>query len=329
MKRPRIQAPASLFLDPALTPSAKLVWLIMQRHARDGVMNRAALQTHAGLSRQTIRRSLAELAGAGWTPPRTGADLPLVDHPWVSMPDSLLDDQRLEGRAKVMYGVLQLTPGFQGQSGQFTYPGLSALAQISPNTAKLAVSDLVAAEWLRVSQANRLAPVRFLLTSPEASRGEAAVAGARQRLDEAPFRGEALMREYLSLIVASEDFEDNAAPGFLVNPWTDERMQLDRFYPPAVALEFNGPQHYGATDRFSDADAARQRGRDYMKTGICVTRGIELIVIHPEDLTLETMRQKVNGRLPLRDLTGHQPLVDFLEGVSRRYRRAARRGRWR
>lgn len=55
------------------------------------------------------------------------------------------------------------------------------------------------------------------------------------------------MREYLSLMIDSGEFEDNAAPGFLVNPLTDERLQFDRFYPPGVAFEFNGPQHYGAT----------------------------------------------------------------------------------
>lgn len=119
---------------------------------------------------------------------------------------------------------------------------------------------------------------------------------------------------------------DNAAPGFLVNPLTDERMELDRFYPPAVAFEFNGPQHYGATGRFSAEDAARQRGRDYMKLGICVEKGITLLIIHPEDLTLESMRQRIGPLLPMRDLAGQEPLMEFLKSISRRYRAAARRG---
>ncbi len=135
------------------------------------------------------------------------------------------------------------------------------------------------------------------------------------------------MREYLTLLVDSDDFEDDASPGFLVNPFSDERLELDRFYPPGAAFEFNGPQHYGATDRFPDKDVAKQRGRDHLKIGICMSKGIHLHGIHAEDLTLETMRRKAGAVLPLRDLSGHEPLVAFLEAVARRYRRAARCGR--
>lgn len=69
------------------------------------------------------------------------------------------------------------------------------------------------------------------------------------------------MKEFLSLVVDSDRYEDNATPGFLVNPFTRERLELDRFYPPSVAFEFNGPQHYGATELFSEEQATMQRGR--------------------------------------------------------------------
>ena len=62
---------------------------------------------------------------------------------------------------------------------------------------------------------------------------------------------------------------------------------------------------------------------------ICAARGIHLAVIHPEDLTLERMRQKVKGHLPLRDLAGHEAVVAYLEKTSRDYRRKARAGRFR
>lgn len=150
----------------------------------------------------------------------------------------------------------------------------------------------------------------------------------RRRLDEASFVGEALMREYLSLIGDSDEYDDNATPGFLVNPFTGEEMQFDRYYQPRVAFEFNGPQHYGPTARYSkEADIRKQQGRDYIKIGISATRGIRLVVVHPEDLTLEVMRQKVDGLLPLRNLDGHEPLIAYLESVSRAYRRKARQNR--
>ncbi len=103
-------------------------------------------------------------------------------------------------------------------------------------------------------------------------------------------------------------------------------MELDRFYPLYnTAFEFNGPQHYGPTELFSAEDAAKQRGRDLIKVGICLIKDITLLAIHPEDLTLQVMQQKVGSRLPLRDLRGHDLLINYLESVSRSYRQAARR----
>ncbi|HEX6971644.1 MAG TPA: hypothetical protein VF234_05455, partial [Limnochordia bacterium] len=46
--------------------------------------------------------------------------------------------------------------------------------------------------------------------------------------------------------------------------------------------------------------------------------------VHAEDLTLETMRQKVGTLLPQRDLTGWGPVIEYLERASRAYRRTAR-----
>lgn len=228
-------------------------------------------------------------------------------------------------RAKLLYGLLQLIPGSRNATGAFTYAGLSHLWGVSRNTAKQAVRSLAQAGWLHVTQPNQLRPLQFRLDNPVAARAEAEITGMRQRLEEAHFLGEALMREYLSLIINSDDFEDDAAPGFLVNPFTDERMQLDRFYRSGHAFEFNGPQHYGPTGRFTATEAARQRGRDYMKLGICLTRGISLQVIHAEDLSLKRMEQSVCQSLPRRNLAGREPLLAFLESVSRRYRLASSR----
>lgn len=321
-----VQMPVSLLLDPGLTASAKLVWMVLSL----GPATPALLDVRSGLDRKTVTKGLTRLGAAGWCSAASGKPAAALDRapsdPRMVMPLDLLADRGVGVLGKILYGILQATPEFQDPTGRFTYASLSGLAHTTPRTAKGAVSQLVRAGWLMVAQVNQLAPVRFALTSPTAASSKAEVVRAQQRLDEAPFFGEQLMREFLSLLVASDEFEDNAAPGFLVNPWTDERMELDRFYPPGVAFEFNGPHHYGATDRVSAVEAARQRGRDYMKLGICTTRGISLVVIHPEDLSLEGMQQKLGHLLPLRDLKGHEPLIAHLEKVSRRYRRSAGRG---
>lgn len=324
-----VQVPVSLLSDTAIPPSAKKLWMIMRLDADLDPVRPVLLARRSGLSYKTVITNLAHLAANGWYAASSGGLAAIHRIPSVvgaSIPGPLLADRRLGVHSLIVYAYLQVTRDFRHPVGQFTYKYLSRLTKTSLPTVRRAVRELAESGWLRITQVNQLAPVHFSLCNPGVLRGEAEVAMARVRLNQAPFYGEALMREYLSLLIDSEQFEDDAAPGFLVNPLSNERMQLDRYYPPAVAFEFNGPQHYHGTDRFSEQSAAKQRGRDYIKLGICTTRGINLVVIHPEDLRLETVQQKVGQLLPIRDLNGHELLVAFLQSVSRRYRLAAKRG---
>lgn len=52
-------------------------------------------------------------------------------------------------------------------------------------------------------------------------------------------------------------------------------------------------------------------------------RGITLVVLRAEDLTLQRLQQKARGLLPLRNLEGHEPLAEYLQRVSGVYRRKA------
>jgi hypothetical protein len=123
------------------------------------------------------------------------------------------------------------------------------------------------------------------------------------------------MKELLSLLVDSNEFEDNARPGFLINPKTGERLELDRYYTNVAAFEYNGASHFGTTEQATD-----QQTRDLVKVGICALRQIPVVIIHSEDLSVAGMRAKVGRLLPPRDLAGHEPLVEFLEQKARRYR---------
>lgn len=134
------------------------------------------------------------------------------------------------------------------------------------------------------------------------------------------------MQEYLSLLIDSDQFTENARPGSLVNPLSRERLELDRFYPPGVAFEYNGAQHYRATERFTQAEAEAQRLRDLIKAGLCLYQGVRLVIIHAQDLTLQRMLARLSGGpLPLRDLAGQEPLIDLLEEASLRYRASAQK----
>ena len=245
--------------------------------------------------------------------------------PRAMIPSELLADARLNAHAVLLYGVLQVTPGFRHPTGLTSYAALASLAGTCPRTTRTAISHLASTGWLDVVQKNQAAPIRFTLRNLAWDRALTEVTNADLRLREATYDGEAIMREYLSLLIECDQYQDNATPGFLNNPYTDEPLQLDRYYPPAVAFEYHGPQHFGPTKRFSARQAAFQRGRDLMKLGMCLEKGITLQVVTSEDLSLQSMQQKVGNLLPLRGLNGHEPLIDFLEATARHYRETAKR----
>lgn len=274
------------------------------------------LARRSGLTRPTVQRSLAQLSASRWDPPDR-----LPPGPRVTIPGALPGDRTVGVHGRVLFGILRLI-----LQGNTSYALLSARTGWNVRTVRRAMTELINAGWLNVEQRNQQAPLCFELLNAETARGEAALAVAQHRLEQAEFRGEALMREFLSLLVESEEHEDDAAPGFLVNPETNERLQFDRFYPRAgVAFEFNGPHHYGPTSTVSARKSAKQQARDLMKIGICVRRGISLIVVHQADLSLKGMQAKVSRLLPLRDLHGYDPLIRFLERAGRKYRQTAKK----
>jgi hypothetical protein len=130
------------------------------------------------------------------------------------------------------------------------------------------------------------------------------------------------MKEWLNLLVAQKNYMDNARYGVLINPETHEPLELDRFYPEGVGFEFNGQQHYGPTRKFSAQISAEQQKLDKIKAEKCPEHNITLVTITAEDLSFETMlaKAKVDHLLPLSDLRGYEPLIDFLENAGRRYR---------
>lgn len=334
MSRLFIRAPASLLLAPELSPHAKLIYMVRAAFPEQTRQSTTALARLSGISRPGVRTALAQLAAAGWLLPRSpnrqpasraGAPEPRAKA--AEIPTDLLTETAPRVRARLLYGLLQLTPRFSHPSGLCSHQELLALTDTSPNTLRACLRELQRSGWLRTTRRNKHAEIRFTLAHPLLDRSRAEGVLAEQRLTESGFTGESLMREFLNLLVDSDQFEDGARPGFLVNPFTDERMEFDRFYPPSVALEFNGRQHYEETEQISAAQSRRQQGRDLMKHGICKLRGIELVVVHREDLTLEGMKAKVKGLLPLRDLRGQEPLIEYLETIAFYHRQGDARKR--
>lgn len=305
------QVPVSLLFNVKLSGAAKLVGVLARLGA--GVRPSRLAQA-SGLARNTVLRALAELKAAE-------VDVSCVPGPSVPVPASLLTNRDLGVRARLLYGCLLLTPGYSHPSGRVSYAELAAMARVDLKTIRGAVAELVRTEWITVGREHRRAQIRFELSFPGLEAEQIALAAAEWRLGKAEFFGEALMREYLSLLIDSDLFEDDAAPGFLVNPRSQERLQFDRFYPPGVAFEFNGAQHYRATGRFTAEQVAEQQERDCIKAGISGRCGVTLVVVHPEDLSLAGMKGKVGSLLPLRDLGRSGIQMGYLEDEGDRYRR--------
>ncbi len=328
-----VSVPIDLLLDSSITAYAKVIWMVLRLYrelTRQGRPSPTLLAKYTGLSRPTVRKGLARLAEAGWyrsSPPSTVLTRTQSDtRRFVEIPSELLDDRSIKPQAVVMYGVLLATPGFDHPTGRYTRKQLWEMTGKALKTIRRATNMLAECGWLELTRKNHLCPFAFTVKNPAYEECQAELARVIKRINRADYIGEEIMKQFLTAIVDSVEFEDNASPGFLVNPFTHERMELDRYYSGRAAFEFNGPQHYRATDFANSQDVYKQRARDFIKAMICEDRGIPLVVIHPEDLTLKTMIQKVGSHLPLRDRRKIGPIIQYLERQSWRYRQSALRG---
>ncbi len=297
------------------TISTRLIWLLLGLRSSGGLTD-SRLRKLSGLDRKTIAAARATLAQAPLAPCFRRP------HPsCAAIPMALLTAAEISACARLLYGQLQGIPDFGNQVGSFSYSTLSRLTGTSVDPLKRAVAELVAAGWLTITQASRKTSLSFTLRNPVSTRLRARIAVIRRTVRKAQHRGEALLREFLNLLVALDDYADNASPDWLLNPYTRELMELDRYYPSAgVAVEYNGDQHYEETDLATFEETVKQVGRDAMKAFICRARGIDLVIIRPEDLKLESIDSKIPGCLPRRDLEGMEPLVAALEEMAAEHR---------
>jgi len=171
-----------------------------------------------------------------------------------------------------------------------------------------------------------------VLTEEASDRSDALIKGIVRRLSLARKRireehskesvGEALMKEWLTLLIAESMFTDNARPGFMINPLTGERLEYDRRYPALkLAWEFHGPHHFQHAD---PTVLAKQQANDMVKIGRSQREGITLIEVKASDLRLDRMVALIPPSVPRRSLEGLGEVVTFLEAESAHYRREPR-----
>lgn len=110
-------------------------------------------------------------------------------------------------------------------------------------------------------------------------------------------------------MIVTANFLENYRPTWLYG------MELDFYFPDhKVGIEFNGDQHYFATDLATDPSA--QQFRDRRKKQICAERGIKLITLSAIDLIGSKLNQKLKRCLPIT----HQRKFGKLNAEAKQYR---------
>jgi len=83
--------------------------------------------------------------------------------------------------------------------------------------------------------------------------------------------------------------QDNVSPDWLVNPGTNRRLKLDKFYPEArVAIRFVGLTAKGQ-GRQSDVELMDAEERDRIRAELCRQNGVQLATVDPSEDIVKQM----------------------------------------
>jgi len=201
---------------------------------------------------------------------------------------------------------------------------LASLAKIPRNAAGRACRRLVSRGWMTFQHHGRAySPVAAI--PPHCQ--EQLARRLEAEYDQAANKGEFLMKRYLDLRVASEEYVDNARPAVLENPLTKENLECDRLYAQGIAFEFNGPQHSERTQKFSsERDLRETKARDLIKKGLSQDANIRLITVSSEQLYVECLEALLPPELPRRPLDTSGEYYRTLARLSAAYSSKARTG---
>lgn len=89
----------------------------------------------------------------------------------------------------------------------------------------------------------------------------------------------------------------NTRPKWLINPKTNEPLELDCYNPDLrIALEYNGIQHYEYPNPFhtSQAQFEDQQFRDKIKRELCHQYKVDLIIV-PDTIPKHTLKEQVKS----------------------------------
>ncbi len=143
-------------------------------------------------------------------------------------------------------------------------------------------------------------------------------------------------REILARTFEGFSEQDNVSPDWLVNPATNRRLKLDKFYPDAaIAVRFVGLTAKGQ-GRQSDVELMDAEERDRVRAELCRLQGVQLVTVDPaEDIGKQVdglisalsraSRRLVQSDLPAKEKSQRVPVLaaarDCAEELRRRLAR--------
>lgn len=313
-----VLVPISLLDSTELITSEKLVWVAVALHAAMGEKRRLTqiwVAEMTGYCRQTVAKDLDRLEALGLCRADKTVVRSKVGGRAIPVPPELLHDTSVSPAARLLRMQLQATAARKG-SLKLKWASLCEEGHKGIKSVRKSLDELVEAGWLSVEQVNRLAPLCLTRRNPIREHYENRKAVAMRAIMLAKFKGEALLKEIVSVLTTCRNYLCNAAPAFL------EGMEIDLWFPKRdLAMELNGNQHYVATEFYGEETVRKQRLRDAAKREICAREGINLVIVRPQDLSVATILEKIGKLLPMRNLLGAQPLIDYLDAECAAYRR--------
>lgn len=334
MRPTEVTMPDQLWRNRGLTDGAKALWCYLYARAETKLFGCAELRRALRISQNSLLRYLAVLEEHGWLRQRKAALRKVIIHltrptgsGGLRVPTDLLLDRNISRPAVWVWCVIRR------HGASFGYTWLQNMTGYTQPSISKYLRQLRAAGWLTgsASRNNRFVEFHLKAHNPVKAQRQAEIAELERGVAVARRRKGYSVAQYalarmVKLRLAQGTVVENAELTGLGNPKTGGQMHYDILIPEyKVALEFQGPQHFGPTERFPDAEAYQeQRTRDLIKRGLSLEQGTTLLVITTADLRFDRIDKLLAPYVPLREESGHQwHIRHYLERLAANYRQKA------
>jgi len=341
--RPReVHVPDELWQDRTLPEGAKHFWCMLRLMRESRPASRiltttfGELRAETGVSRNSISKYLTVLQSTGWLrvtrPGRSRLEIAIG---WpqgarlLRLPEDILKDRKLPHAARWIWGVIRR----HGQ--QFDYGRMKELTGYTHNTLTHHLKLLRQRGWLEGEHSFVARCKHFLLVAanPVETRRQQELAKflkAAQYVERTDrYSWGQFLTEQIVLLRTGGHVVRNGAGSWLANDEMGAWLECDVLLPKYKAvIEFQGPQHDGPTDRFSDPEeVAAQQKRDQLKRQRCRQTGFRFGEIRAQDLGFPAVEQVLReAGVPLRPVPKEKRYVGaLLEYYTAQYRVAAER----